>query len=259
MNLAERLGYLFRAKWSFFKPRQTAVLIYDRCDSDIFSAHIDASNISILDVRAETINWYVLIKAVFVKYTKRTRMSFEALYKQVYIEMVNPKVVLTFIDNNLSFYRLSSDVSNFVKVFVQNGVRGIVQDVFCELEQAVSPGPYNVDYMLVFGSAIGDKYAQYIQGQVIPVGSFKNNLYRSKSNKEKPKLIGNSVVFISQFVPGVRIDDDAAHIPTGTNKIKSFASAPSLSWFLPCSPSFASQTFLNLNCLNAPKSETPSK
>ncbi|MDI7158240.1 hypothetical protein QMM53_17170 [Leptospira santarosai] len=56
---------------------------------------------------------------------------------------------------------------------------------------------YNVDYMLTFGSDIGEKYSQYVKGKFVPIGSFKNNIISKKNRKS---LKNDVVVFISQYI-----------------------------------------------------------
>jgi surface carbohydrate biosynthesis protein len=106
-------------------------------------------------------------------------------------------VALTFIDNNNLFYRFKSHQKDLTTVFVQNGARGEVADIFGILKmQPHFCNKYQVDYMLTFGNAIGREYSKYIDGKIHPIGSFKNNLHQSKTQKQF-----KSVLFLSQYRP----------------------------------------------------------
>jgi len=55
----------------------------------------------------------------------------------------------------------------------------------------------HVDHMFVFGSAIGEIYHKYISGNIVPIGSFKNNLVKKGRHKSK------SIAYISTYRPGI--------------------------------------------------------
>jgi surface carbohydrate biosynthesis protein len=82
-------------------------------------------------------------------------------------------------------------------IFVQNGLRSIMGDIFGQLMTAKESkkADYRVDYMLCFGSAVGQKYSDYISGNVKPIGSFINNMTRKIQAGSPP----NSVLFLSQY------------------------------------------------------------
>jgi surface carbohydrate biosynthesis protein len=48
--------------------------------------------------------------------------------------------------------------------------------------------------MMTFGSRIGAEYARYIQGTVVPMGSFRNNLVPKRTSKK-----AGTIAFISQY------------------------------------------------------------
>jgi surface carbohydrate biosynthesis protein len=116
-------------------------------------------------------------------------------YSFQYLTCVNPIVALTYIDNNHLFYQLKSHQKDLTTIFVQNGVKGELGDVFGLLKmQTHIPNKHHVDYMLTFGNVAGRKYSEYIEGKTISIGSFKNNLHQSK-----PQKPSKFVLFISQY------------------------------------------------------------
>jgi len=109
-------------------------------------------------------------------------------YFTAFVKAAAPTIVLTFIDNNPDFYRLSALNPNIKTVFVQNGWR----DKFLEVRRL--PDMPFVDHMCVYNELIGRYYSKFIGGQYHCVGSVPNNHIRA------PKQPGdNSVLFISQY------------------------------------------------------------
>lgn len=163
-------------------PKHSKILVYDASGSDILFNYIDKAKSQILFTRGERFN----IPVIFL-----SKFTFKS-YIDKYIKIVNPEFVITFIDNNVLFYLLKNQNSKITFIFIQNGLRGERGDVF-RLIGNVSQ-KMKVDFMLTFNKSIGNEYLKYISGNVIPIGSLKNNYY-SKTNLPKNK----SIVFVSQY------------------------------------------------------------
>lgn len=190
------LAYLWHSKKVWRKPGNAKVLIYDRAGSEVFLTYLDPKSVEILDVRGESLNLYILFKCLLHWKFSLLNYSFQ------YLTCVKPSVALTFIDNNHLFYQLKSHQKDLTTVFVQNGLKGEVGDIFGFLKmQTYFPNKYQVDHMLTFGNAAGRKYSEYIDGKTLPIGSFKNNLHQSKSQK-----LSKSILFISQYRPPPKPD-----------------------------------------------------
>ena len=114
-------------------------------------------------------------------------------YTDAYINFVKPKLVLTYIDNNVNFYSISNRFPSFKTIFVQNGTRAEIGDVFGHLKKNKKN---HVDYMLVHGQVVGRHYGNLISGKIIPIGSFKNNQIQNVSRKKD----SGSILFISQLM-----------------------------------------------------------
>ena len=186
--LIRKFSLIWRAEKVWQKPKTAKTLIYDRCGSEALLKYIKMEDVEILDVRGETINLYVLLHCIL--YAGISGGS----YANKYISIVSPLIIITFIDNNPRFYELKRAHPESVTVFLQNGWRSDAGDVFETLKTNTKNNNYQVDYMLTFGAAIGAKYLEYINGQIIPIGSIK-------ANQCKIEKITNvkSLVFISQF------------------------------------------------------------
>jgi surface carbohydrate biosynthesis protein len=182
--------FIYQTKKVWRKPKSAKVIIYDRAGSELFLQYLCQDHIEILDTRGESINIFILFRCLF-KGLNITN------YEATYIKFVSPDVAITFIDNNPKFYVLKNIKPNMVTVFVQNGQRSEVGDIFGQLEAAKErkKADYRVDHMLCFGNAVGQKYSAYISGNINPIGSFINNM----TNKIEAGSQPNSVLFISQY------------------------------------------------------------
>lgn len=189
-SVKRKLLFLWRVNKVWYRPKNVKTLIYDRSGSELFLTYLCKDHVEILDTRGESINIFILFRCLF-KGLNITN------YEAAYIKFVNPDVAITFIDNNPKFYVLKNIKPNMVTVFVQNGQRAEVGDIFGQLEAAKErkKADYRVDYMLCFGSAVGQKYSDYISGNVKPIGSFINNMTRKIEAGSPP----NSVLFLSQY------------------------------------------------------------
>ncbi len=190
-SIPRAIAYLWHSKKIWRKPGKAKVLIIDRCGSEVLLTYIDLKSVEILDVRGESLNLYVLFKCILHWKLSLTNYVFQ------YLTCVKPNVALTFIDNNSGFYQLKNHQQDLITVFIQNGLRVEIGDVFGFLKaQTNTRNKYRVDYMLTFGNAIGRKYSKYINGKTHPIGSFKNNLHQSKTLESL-----KSVLFLSQYRP----------------------------------------------------------
>jgi surface carbohydrate biosynthesis protein len=187
-----RVHELFRkivnVKFEFHKINSYPVLIYDREGSDLLLNFFEECDVYILEVRGRQINIYYLFKALLaggLTYKK---------YLDVIIACVNPNCVITNIDNNSDFYTLKQRFPAVTTIFVQNGTRGELGDIFGQVDACKN---YKVDHMLVHGDAIGQKYKSIIAGNAISVGSIKNNnLAVEKKSKSKSN---QSILFVSLY------------------------------------------------------------
>ena len=189
-NFWRYIKYFINTKKIWCWPRQSDVLIYDVCDYETLFSYLKSWDPEFLHVRNEFINMPVLLVSIF----RRGKMV--DAYIDCYIEKVRPKLVVTFIDNNMNFYTISQRHPSLKTMFIQNGTRGYYADIF-ELLDTVSTETHDamtVDYIMTFGSNVGAAYSRYIQGKVIPMGSIKNNHVPNMDIRET-----NVITFVSQW------------------------------------------------------------
>ena len=116
MNFLDKIKILFKCKIKFTLPRSNKILIYDAENSDFIIKFFKKEQCAILHTRFEQINILVLFVSIF-KFQKK-KLSTKYVY--TYIKLVNPKVIITFIDNRLSFYELKKHFNNIKIICIQN-------------------------------------------------------------------------------------------------------------------------------------------
>ena len=173
-------------------PKKNEVLIYDASGAEALAPYLTKYRVVIMAVRGEAINVPCLLRAaVTLNFWKVWKYNPFTLYADAFIHAVSPKVVITFIDNNTGFYSISKRFPDVKTIFIQNGTRCVIGDVFGYL---IKSDNYHVDHMLVFGVAIGKKYKSFITGSMLAIGSLKNNTVK------KTNVVPNgSILYISQY------------------------------------------------------------
>jgi len=177
-------------------PQKCDILIYDACHSEIFAPYLSCYKVGVFCSRYEYLNIPCVLLSIANSHFWNT--NFYQAYLEAYIYATSARIVVTFIDNDSRFYRLSNRIKQIKTVFVQNGFRGLSND----LDGLISLPCYKVDYMFVHGPAIGSYYSQIIAGKVIVSGSFKNNF-------SAPHVQQNcsGVLFISQWRENIDFQD----------------------------------------------------
>jgi surface carbohydrate biosynthesis protein len=184
------LKSLARLKWRFQQPKQRDVLLYFKTGADVISPYFAPNEFQVLDLRESEVNIAIAIRCLL------TRDLSSDNYARKFIKAAKPKLILTFIDNFPPYYLLKSQFPDIEVWLIQNGVRSDRGDLFGLLKATSSSRTYQVDKMFVFGAAIGKKYLEYISGETVVHGSFKNNLVSILPPKK------NSVAYISTYRPG---------------------------------------------------------
>ena len=170
-------------------PKKSEVLVYDASGAEDLAPYLTKYTVTIMHLRGENINLPCLVSAMLrLEFWRKKPVN---VYAEAFIQAVSPKVVITFIDNNLKYYGISKRFPNIKTIFIQNGTRGKSGDVFDNLMKSDSN---NVDYMLVHGIAIGRHYLNYLSGESISIGSLKNNAVAKLDS-----ALDDSVLFISQW------------------------------------------------------------
>tara|TARA_B100001057_G_scaffold486359_1_gene567435 strand:+ start:538 stop:1671 length:1134 start_codon:yes stop_codon:yes gene_type:complete len=188
------LKILFEAGYDFLPPKKNEVLVYDYHSKDAVSKILKTQKISFLSTRKERINLYVVFKTFL-------ELKFKYFdYIINFIKFVNPKILITSIDNNKEFYRIKNFIPHLTTIFFQGGHRtGGNGDIFQILEEkniGKYKKKYQVDLMCVFNQMTSNFYKKFISGNTYVSGSIKNNF--EKINKKKEGVILVSVLSLNR-------------------------------------------------------------
>ena len=184
------LKTLIKAKYILSNPGKKKILFFDSPNTNLLRQYLNKKNCETLHIRGEIINLKIILCMLL-----KLNFSFKS-YVYNYIKLVNPKVVITFMDNSIFFYKLKKNFPNIKFISIQVGYRMNVGDFFDDLKKINnSKKILSADYIFSYGKAISDKYSKYIEFKSEIIGSFKNNLVPIKKSFKN----SGKVLFISQF------------------------------------------------------------
>ena len=174
---------LKNTKFVFYKPQQKKILIFDKQSLDYFSPLFNIKQVYILNTRKETINIYIIYKMIFDK----EKFNYQSYLKKT-ISLVNPKLVITSVDNNIFFFQLKISFKNICFVSVQGTIHFITGDALEILYQNKIYNKYESDYYFVYSDSYAKEMSQFIKSNYITIGSVRNNLFNISTNYKKKTL-----------------------------------------------------------------------
>ena len=151
------------------------------------------SQFEVLDRRKESINIYIILITIFNDGFK----DFKTNYFKNYLKIVNPKIVLTFIDNNFRFLLLKKTFPAAKYICIQNGMRD--SKYFSALKQFKKiHKDLEIDYYFTFSRQIAKKISPFIRCRYFNIGSIINNYY--SLNQKLKKYDFNGVILDSNDI-----------------------------------------------------------
>jgi len=178
-----KLLNLIKSKFIYRAPNKTKLLILDKPGSVLISKVLKKKT-DTLEVRYEKINLYIVFKMI-LNFDKLSMQSY--IFR--YIEKVNPKLIISHIDNNNFFFKLKSLFPDINFIFIQNGL-----SLKSYTQKKIKNLGLNADHFFVYSKAYAQSYKRILRSKFYAIGSFKNN-FKKKIYKNKK----NCLVFISQF------------------------------------------------------------
>jgi surface carbohydrate biosynthesis protein len=195
MNQTLRLvKSLIKLRWKILPPRRANVLLYFLTGLDVIKPYFAKNELRILDLREREVNIFVALLCLIDRDLSAQNYAIR------YIGIVKPKLVLTFIDNFPPFFQLKNRFPEIQTILIQNGIRSERGDLFGRLLDSLKLESNHVDQMFVFGRAVGTLYSKYISGEIVPIGSFKNNLVPISATESQ------SIAYVSTYRPGISKD-----------------------------------------------------
>lgn len=191
MNILKTLFlFIFYTKFRLLKPSQKKILIFDEAGSGLIKRYFLKNDIHVLHTRKESLNLFVLINN-FLK------MKFSSLdYFNTYIQLVNPQIIISVIDNSPIFYKLKKNNIQ-KKILIASTIRTKVHDFalfdLIEVDNKKN-NQTSVDIIFTLNDDIGKKFEKLNVNKVITIGSFKSNYF----NFEEKKSI--EILYISSWI-----------------------------------------------------------
>ncbi len=189
-RIKKAVEYLLYSKKELNKPKKVPILIFDEVGSELFLNYFKKEDTEIIHIRKEKINLYVLIKTIF-------SLKVSGLeYISQYIKCVEPRIVITFIDNNTNFYHLKTKSPNPKYIVVQNSIRDGEDPSYPINKAQVESRNFFVDYAFCYNKEVASRYSSSSKCESLIIGSFKNNII-GKLENELPNI--NRLTFVSQY------------------------------------------------------------
>lgn len=190
------LAWFTRSSKKFSKPIKSDCVIFDQEGSDILNQVIPARiKRIVLHARRESI--YLNPKTVvFLAYYACQGFSLDLAYYASQIRQVQPKVVLTYIDNKPAFHELSNIFLSIRFIAIQNGNR------FPYVEGCLPPDTSYQSEILLWSDYERDLYADLGTTfmQVYVTGSLRNQLaLKHRVQSLLSAEPGYDICFISTF------------------------------------------------------------
>ena len=190
MFLRKVFKVIFFTKWIFQKPEKKRILIFDRVNSKILCKVLNLSNYGVLDVRYESINLYVC----FITLLNTGYKNYVENYILNYVKLTNPRIVITFIDNNPFFYRLKKLYKEPSYLSFQNGIRD--HNFSRSISKYIKEKKIKLtaDHLFLFGENDRKRYLKLIHSKIHIHGNIINNFF-SNARQVGQKI--DSIIFIS--------------------------------------------------------------
>ena len=185
---------LRNSKLSLAPPRRKAVVQVHQDGYDLLVRYIDPKQVFVAD--PASINIWILLRCVFLR-----RLNMIGYIRTV-IERMQPQLVITFIDNDPSFFTLKPLIPGPFFIAVQNGLRhnysyahknGLV-DLFLDAKRK---SILAADLICTFGNNSSMFFNRYVEAKTLVTGNLRNNdlVMTNPNNSEF------DIVFMSQHAP----------------------------------------------------------
>ncbi len=181
--MLKKIVKLFFAKKIFQSPQKCRLLVLDNIFRPEFEKIINFKSYSFLDVRLNELNIFVLFK-LFFSSNKKNFFN----YSVEYIKKSKCKILLTFNDNLIWYYKLKEHLPYLKIISVQNSYRNKFFFKNFKDKQHLK-----ADYIFTLNKSYSNLYKENIKTKTIEHGSFKNNFFKKKKIRHK----NNSILFIA--------------------------------------------------------------
>ncbi len=179
---------------SFRIPKRTPLVQIHKDGLDVLTQYVERSLISVVD--PSELNFWILFRCLISR-----KFQMKEYFARA-IKAHRPRVVITFIDNDISFYQLKSLNSSPAYIAVQNGLRhnyaydyrsGFVD----HLLNAGGKDRLSADLICTFGKGSSLFFEKNIRTKTLVTGNLRNNSMELLI----PHQVEYDIVFMSQHAP----------------------------------------------------------
>jgi surface carbohydrate biosynthesis protein len=195
-------------------PKRTKILIYDYAGSEILIETIlQGQDYSAFPVRLESfyISPQILLKIaknfflLNFQNIKEFKRNIYRAYTLSCMEYINPKIVITFVDNDFTFQWLSNNYHNAEFFAIQNGVR--IKSCLTIPDTNGGIRKISMPHFLCFGQSVVDTYRKFGHEIADPVclGSLKGGYYKQITKETTSQNIFDICIISQNTSPSKEI------------------------------------------------------
>jgi len=203
---------IIKTKFSFNSPKENHLVIFDNVSENEIKKLIVNYKGFVLRVRSEHVNLiYLSPKILFRMFINIFKGDLWTVYLVSLIEIIKPKIVVTFIDNSFKFYNVAKILEDKAKfIAIQNAARYDLKETSTLYNSKKIPNDINkkiyIPEFLCFGDYEKDLYQEVggIVKKFSPVGSVRlaNFLSYIKDKKGNPEKYKSDICLISTTATG---------------------------------------------------------
>lgn len=181
-TLLKKLNY---TKFRFDLPKSKPILKFDELNSNLLKKAIK-KDFNVMPRHTTEIYFWIFIKQIIL-----FDFSFLTYFKN-YVKFTSTKIVITTIDNNLSFYKLKNNLKSVIFISIQNGVRH-KNTYFFKKKFIKKNSKYlkdlECDHFFVFNNYIVREYKKIIRSNYHVIGNYKNNYIKLKKTSFRKSFL----------------------------------------------------------------------
>jgi len=184
-RILSKLIIFLKAKKIILPPKKNNLIIIDQAGSDkIIDLILKHEECSILDVRGESVNLFILLFSLF--YLRAGKYA----YKVSYLKYTGAKFAITFVDTSYWLSDLFKFLPSCKLALIQNG--RVAHTRFLNIPTR----SLKCDYYFVNGNDWGQYAEKYIQAKFVAIGSIIGNSFPIAKLQPVKKI-----VWVSQYRP----------------------------------------------------------
>jgi len=191
-------------KLKFFKPEYKKILALDDATFYRNKFFPDKDLYNILCTRYEEFYFTLLVKSIFLFFSKKYNLTILQIYILESIKWLNPKFIISFTDYDYFFFTLKKYFPDKKIIIFQGSYRshGTLDNQIKSLSKLnrLNKRKLTIDYFFIYGKILKIYYQKLINTKFISIGSVRNNFIVKKFKKNK-----KSLVIISHFTKSLDI------------------------------------------------------